>query len=469
MVPARYFVALALGGVALAFGLSRAEPPSRPPAVPVEPFGYQLPKGLNYVGNLSCASAACHAANVAGGGPGGEYTTWAGGDPHFKAYQVLTEPRSRRMVELLHGDRPGKPTPAHQDARCLACHAPEIAAGHTTGARGVGCESCHGPAEKWLTEHYQDGFKALTRAEKAERYGLYPTKDLAFRATLCASCHVGDAGREVDHDLIAAGHPRLAFEYTGYHHSRKYPRHWRETSYGPDFDARAWEIGQVACARSAAKLLAARATNADHAWPELSEYSCYACHKDLPAGDRPTALLGTRRPGTLPWGTWYYSTLGVATGDPDRPAAVQDLTRLMEGSATDRKAVASSAMTLVTQLDRRLTDLQRAADAESRTRPFTASHIADRFHFATGHALTPDGRRFRDADWDGVTQHYLSAAAFYYAWGSVDRDGRDPRVRPPMVELSESLAFPKRYNSPKGTNPRRLLDLFRQLQPDGHP
>ena len=30
----------------------------------------------------------------------------------------------------------------------------------------------------------------LNRAEKAERYGLYPTKDLAFRVTLCASCHV---------------------------------------------------------------------------------------------------------------------------------------------------------------------------------------------------------------------------------------------------------------------------------------
>lgn len=470
MAPARYFVALALGGAALAFGLTRAEsPPARPSAVPVEPFGYQLPRGLNYVGNLSCASAACHAANVAGGGPGSEYTTWAGGDPHFRAYQVLTEPQSRRMVELLHGDRPGKPTPAHQDIRCLACHAPETAAGHPMGARGVGCESCHGPAEKWLTEHYQTDFKALTRTEKAERYGLYPTKDLAFRVTLCASCHVGDAGREVDHDLIAAGHPRLAFEYTGYHHSPKYPRHWRETSYGPDFDARAWEIGQAACARSAAKLLAARATKDEHAWPELSEYSCFACHKDLPPGAPKAALTGSRKPGTLPWGTWYFSTLGLATGDADRPAAMRDLVRLMEGSATDRKAVAASADELVRQLDRRLADFQRAADAESRIRPWTADPIAARFHAASKHALTADGQRFRDADWDGVTQHYLAAAAYYYAWGSVDRTGRDPRPRPPLVELGGALAFPKGYNSPKGSDPRRLLDLFRQLQPDRHP
>lgn len=470
MVSARYFVALALGGLALAFELTRAEPPpARPLAVPVEPFGYQLPQGLNYVGNLSCASAACHAASTAGGRPGSEYTTWAGGDPHFKAYQVLTEPRSRRMVELLHGDRAGKPTPAHQDARCLACHSPETAAGHTTGARGVGCESCHGPAEKWLTEHYQDDFKVLTRTEKAERYGLYPTKDLAFRVTLCASCHVGDAGREVDHDLIAAGHPRLAFEYTGYHHSPKYPRHWRETSYGPDFDARAWEIGQVACARSAAKLLAARAGKANHPWPELSEYSCFACHKDLAAGSQTAALGKGRKPGMLPWGTWYFGALGLATGDADRPAAAGDLARLMEGSATDRKAVAGSADALVTDLDRTLAELQRAADADSRTRPWAADQIASRFHAVTRHALTPDGHRFRDADWDGVTQHYLAGAAFFYAWGSVDQNGRDQRPRAPLAELGRSLAFPKGYNSPKGSDPRRLLDLFRQLQPDGHP
>lgn len=466
MVPVRYFMALALGGVALVFGLTRAEsPPARPSAVPVETFGYQLPKGLNYVGNLSCASAACHAANVSGGGAGSEYTTWAGGDPHFKAYQVLTEPRSRRMVELLHGGRPGKATPAHQDARCLACHAPEVAAGHSNGARAVGCESCHGPAEKWLTEHYQDDFKSLSRGEKAERYGLYPTKDLAFRVTLCASCHVGDAGREVDHDLIAAGHPRLAFEYTGYHHNPKYPRHWRETSYGLDFDARAWEIGQVACARSAAKLLASRAAKPDHPWPELSEYSCFACHKGLAAGTAKPFPSGLRKPGTMPWGTWYFSTLGLATGYYDWPAAVQVIARQMEESTGDRTSVAKSATDLVSLLDCRLTDLQRAADAKSGLDaggPIRLAYVGER-------ALTPDRRLFRDVDWDGVTQHYLAAAAFYYSWGVTDPAGRDPRLREPLAELGRLLAFPKGYNSPKGSDPRRLLELFRQLQPDRHP
>ena len=34
-------------------------------------------------------------------------------------------------------------------------------------ADGVSCESCHGPAERWLTVHYQAGFKEKSVEEKA--------------------------------------------------------------------------------------------------------------------------------------------------------------------------------------------------------------------------------------------------------------------------------------------------------------
>jgi len=445
-------VAFALGGLAVALGLTRADSPA---SVSPDPLDYRLPTGLHAVGNLSCAAASCHAGGYAGGRAGSEYGTWAGGDPHSRASDVLANERSRRMVELLHRGRSGKPTPAHRDVRCLSCHGPEAVA-DARPAQGVGCESCHGPAEKWLTAHYQADFKSLSVRDKAERYGLYPTRDLAFRVTLCASCHVGDADREVDHDLIAAGHPRLAFEYTGYHHSPKYSRHWQETA--PDFDAHAWEVGQVACARAAAKLLAAR-TRPGHAWPELSEYSCFACHKDLDAQNRwkPLTAVADRKPGSMPWGTWYFSTLDLVTDE--RPAELRDLARLMELPTTDTAAVARKANDVATRLDHRLRALQRAE-------PYTSNQLARRFAEVSGHALTADGRRFRDADWDGVTQHYLGAAANYYAWGAVDPAGRDARVRPALEGLGASLRFPKGYNSPTGADPARLLDLFRQLRPD---
>jgi hypothetical protein len=442
VVSARYLVGLAFAGIA-ALGLTRAEPSSSHPDS-TDVSGYRLPKDAHFVGSLSCASAACHAAS--GNRPGSEYTTWAGGDPHSDAYRVLSEPRSRRMVELLHGTKPGKPTPAHHDTRCLACHSPESAVREPT--RGVGCESCHGPAKRWLTAHYQDDFKRLTARDKAERYGLYPMKNLAFRITLCASCHVGEPGREVDHDLIAAGHPRLAFEYTGYHHNPKYHRHWREMGYGPEFDARAWEIGQVACALAAAKLIEAHGSDGKHVWPELADFSCFACHQDT-AGNK-WALR--KKPGALPLNRWYFEMLDAAGP-------------LLE-VRPDRERTAAAAHRLADELEPRLRDLQNAAEKYSRTRPDSSKQLAIRFRTAIDHALTPDGRRFRAPDWDGVAQHYLAAAAIYYAWGSVDPAGRDERLRPPLVELDRLLTFRKGYNSPADADPARLLEMFRRLRSD---
>lgn len=460
MAPVRYLVALALGAGAVALGLTEAAPPPATVPGPADSLGYRFPDGVKYVGNLSCASSACHAANAGGGRAGSEYTTWAGGDPHFRAYDVLMNERSRRMMAILHGPRSGPPPDAHKEKRCLDCHAPEVAAGVREPTRGVGCESCHGPADRWLTTHYQAEFKARSLHAKAED-GMYPTKDLAFRVTLCASCHVGDAaqGREVDHDLIAAGHPRLAFEYTGYHHNPRYFRHWEEPA--PDFDARAWEVGQVACARSAARLLAARARDDRHVWPELSEYSCYACHQSLAERNRwkPVTAAADRKPGSMPWGTWYFSTLA------ERPA---DLRRLMENPTGDRCQVVAAADELVQRLDARLRKFQ-AESSQWKGRPLTAHDLAGRFARTAGSALTDDGTKFRDLDWDGVTQHYLGAAAYYHAWGAVDPAGRDTRLRRPLDDLRISLRFPKGYDSPTGTDPARVLHLFRQLQPDRHP
>jgi hypothetical protein len=88
-------------------------------------------------------------------------------------------------------------------------------------ADGVGCESCHGASGRWLGPHTTLGWRDRPWPEKAA-LGMRNTKDLASRARLCAGCHVGDGGsddlpaRDVNHDLIAAGHPRLNFELSAY-------------------------------------------------------------------------------------------------------------------------------------------------------------------------------------------------------------------------------------------------------------
>ena len=117
----------------------------------------------------------------------------------------------------------------HKDARCLACHAIDSTKEPETRdqilAEGVGCGGCHGPADKWIGQHYTAEWKALSNREKWEKYGFVPTKNLVARTLNCASCHVGDAGRDMNHDFIAAGHPRLAFEAARFHHQPDYRTH----------------------------------------------------------------------------------------------------------------------------------------------------------------------------------------------------------------------------------------------------
>ena len=372
------------------------------------------------------------------------------------------------MVEILHRGQPGKLLSAHKNKRCLDCHAPAVSGTGISGAEplaplGVGCESCHGPAEKYLTTHYQDEFKALTPKQKAERYGLFPTKDLAFRVAMCSPCHVGGNGKEVDHELIAAGHPRLAFEYTSYHRSPKYNRHWRETNYGSDFDARAWEIGEVASARAAAKLLSDRVHRAtDRSWPELSEYSCFACHKDLSSPAWKSSTATDRKAGSLSWGTWYFSALDLAAG-PNGAAEVATVRQLMERPISNRMAIVAAVNRLVNKLDARLQELQRAASAGSRDRPYDGKYLSVRFDSIVSHALDADRRHFRDLDWDGVTQHYLGAAAYYYSLRRARTDRDDLSTRRTLGRVRDLLSFPIGYNSPKNVDPVELIKLFRQL------
>lgn len=447
----------ALIAVVLAFSMAWAD---RPREESPSTVAYSI-RPAKFVGSLSCASASCHASGELKSA-GGEYTTWSDGDPHAKAYEVLSNERSRRMVTLLHGKKVGTPAPAYENKLCLSCHAPEaVGSDHLTPV-GVGCESCHGPAEHYLTTHYRSDFKSLSRREKAEQFGLAPTKDLAFRTAQCASCHVGDSTRDVNHDLVAAGHPRLAFEYGGYHHNPKYARHWNESAYGPDFDARSWEIGQLASAAAAAELLAVRARDTDRPWPELAEYSCFACHKDLDGAAWKPHVAPLRAAGNLPWGNWYFATVGLLS--PEVQAEVDALAMAVE-KPRPRSEVATAADKVAQRLKRLASEHQARADADSKTRPYTGKQLETQFDRVVRHALTADGTKFAIADWDGATQHYLSAAALYHSWAAVDPAGRDARPRPALEAIRSGLQFPYGVDSPRGARPADLLNQFRRLRP----
>lgn len=411
----------------------------------------------------SCSSTSCHNAGNVTGSPAvkrSEYAFWSQADPHNRAYAVLLEDRSVKIEQLYRRQPGARP---ETDRLCLSCHVHENYDGNGHGPEfsvedGVSCEACHGPARDWLVPHTAPGWKGLSPAFKAQ-FGMTPLEDLGARARSCVGCHVGDATREVNHDLIAAGHPRLNFELGAY--LDILPKHWSmrdERARYPDFQARAWAVGQLATARAAVDLLAKRADDKDAPWPEFTEYDCFACHHDIQkdSGARKLGFDG-RRPGSLPWGSWAESSLprvaevaGPRAGGSVESLKTLDALRLaMETPAPDRARVVMLARQSSAGLARWLDGLSAV-----RLDPLALRQTLDRIDRDDGHPA---------ASWDGAAQRYLALAALYHAVSDLDPSYRDPRLEAALGVMVDRLRFPDGTDSPRRFNPRTFADDLRKL------
>jgi hypothetical protein len=405
----------------------------------------------------SCASTACH-GSTEGRIKQGEYSIWMDRDPHQQAYAVLLNDRSQRIIRNLYG---AQAVPAQRNDVCLNCHAtnppPDRRGAHFTVAEGVGCESCHGPAGGWRTEHFQPSWKLLSPAEKAAR-GMRDTKDLVIRAQVCVECHIGSQDRDVNHDLIAAGHPRMDFEYGLF--LAKMPKHWYESdekARHPDFEARVWLIGQAASAKAAVDLLAQRAEGAKEnkkPWPEFAEYACFACHHDLrEPSPRQKAGYGERQPGSLPWGNWYYSMagalqdVGAAPGDGGM-SALNQLRRLMESPGSDPGKVVEVARSSAREFEASLGQVQAQQYDTARIDQLLRA-VVDRA------ANRPP------ASWDQAAQEYLAVAALYHGLTDIDPRRRNPVTRQALRAIFNALEVRNPFDSPPQYEP---LSIREQMQ-----
>jgi hypothetical protein len=212
-----------------------------------------------YTGVGSCSASNCHGAAQPGqkqGDADNTSTVWSSKDHHAKAFTNLTNER------LKAGFSPGKMAKAlkidsaEKSDKCLTCHADNVPAAQRGPkfdiADGVGCESCHGAAEKWLEPHAKPKEANWSHAKSIEN-GLYDMLDLVKRAEKCVSCHLA-----IDHALVTAGHPQPVFELEEY--SLSMPKHWpapydkaREAGF---FGPRAWATGQAIELREALTQLA---------------------------------------------------------------------------------------------------------------------------------------------------------------------------------------------------------------------
>lgn len=439
------------------------------------PLAAQAPAPPNrIVGAMSCAAAACHGNDGAKGAAGSESHTFAEYDPHRRAFAVLFQERSERMVRLL-----GTDTPAHRTDLCLRCHgaAPPGLDPPPAGSdlhRSASCENCHGAAGDWLTTHYTRDWKSLPPSEK-ERHGFVPTKDLTIRVKLCAGCHVGEPGREVDHKLIAAGHPALRFEFAAFQAEPVYAKHWRERN----DEARTWAVGQVGSARAAAELLRHRAAQPNRDWPELAEYTCFACHQGLTGSPTSGPRANRPSPGLLPWGSWQYPML-VAMADgslgewcrpAEKPAGVAVLVELFQGTdRPPRRDAEREAARAVGDLDRWLAEL-------SAPRPLRPDDVRSSLRGAVRFAGDVPQTNAPATDWDRYTQGFLATAALYRSACAADPAARDAKAEADLRAVAAGLRFPdanadapRKWTAAEGDEfRRRWRALADRFAPRGQP
>ncbi|HWE36321.1 MAG TPA: multiheme c-type cytochrome [Isosphaeraceae bacterium] len=384
-----------------------------------------------FVGTASCSGRACH-GGIDGDGPKGqEFHVWARLDHHARAFEVLRNDRSRGIEKRLH---PDKKTVATEDNLCLACHlgpkksGPADEADAVAPLTGVGCESCHGAAGNWLEPHTSPGWKTKPAEQKAA-LGMQPLARVVDRVEACARCHVGDDSREVDHDLIAAGHPRLNFEFAAFQDDM--PRHWKETH----SEAESWSIGQVATARAALELLDHRTRRAQEnqdqqRWPEFTEIDCFACHHDLHKDGaarqrRFVGVLGGRRPGAFPWGSWYFSIPRTLDGPKDLAPALDELAATMGRTRPEPAEVQRLTKRAIGSLDAWRKTLEASPPTDKKAGAWVAELLKKEPSLAA-------------SNWDSAAQLYLALAAL----------GRDDRDREALARLMRALEFPKGTDSP---------------------
>ncbi|GAB3273497.1 multiheme c-type cytochrome [Parahaliea aestuarii] len=302
-------------------------------------------------GVASCATSVCHGKVSEDESSTvwlNEYRIWLRSDYHSRAYRTLQTEQSEAIARKL-----GLPSAAGAKI-CLDCHADNVPT-EARGRRfqisdGVGCEACHGGSGQWLESHAEAGTSHADNLAK----GMYPTEQPLERARLCLSCHLGTKDKFATHQIMGAGHPRLAFELETF--TVNQPAH-----YDVDADYRErkpaiasvnmWLAGLAVSGQQTLELLQEDWFTQQGLMPELSFYQCHACHH--PMNDLRWSPEGTP-PGTVRLNDASLLVLAEVLdvlGSADAAALRSGIQQLHQASLGSRSAVVAQAKSLAARLD----------------------------------------------------------------------------------------------------------------------
>ncbi len=297
-----------------------------------------------HMGVASCSNSVCHGASQPFRDSNiqqNEFAIWQEFDPHAKAWQTLGSDTSKAIARKL-----GIGNPAESKV-CLDCHADSVAP-DMRGERfqlsdGVGCESCHGGSELWLSAHADKG---VTHKDNLKN-GMYPTDQPIARARLCLSCHMGTADRMITHRIMGAGHPRLSFEldtFTWLHPHYKIGESWIKRK-GEWNGVRDWAVGQGVAAENLLELITDEKAGWKGIFPELVLFDCHACHQsmsDRTWGPRQGTGLG---PGVVRLNDSNILMFRHVLAPVDKVAAsrVLEQTRALHRATTESRAATFAA------------------------------------------------------------------------------------------------------------------------------
>lgn len=383
---------------------------------------------------------------------GMEYQLWVENDPHAQSWRTICSDESvamMRRLRIMDGDdvvdqvgfdnclachnstkRFNEPRTNHQTGQlvskhhvlghaincsCDRCSSNDSPSDENSFLReGVGCSGCHGPSEQWAGEHFQYHWSPQMATEQ----GFVQASDLYVRARMCASCHVGDKDRDMNHDIIAAGHPTLRYELATFHAWQ--PKHWRDLEADDKtyYEAQLWLAGQIAATDASLALLQSRANDAHSVgeWPEFAAYDCASCHHNLGL-DNARRPLDENRDATAIYSQWNDAGLRWVIGyrmetdqacqqDWELLAALDQVKHQMQqGPKPEPNAVAQATadarVALAAWFDGRPGLDERAIFRSDRLGQVVASAAGKRDSFQT---------------WESAVQFYLAAVAARESW-----------------------------------------------------